>query len=646
MSHVSAPPKPVAPRVAHPAARGSDRSLISAAAFTVFLAAAAITAFYLIYSKFVNYDDEGYILLSLQQFVRGHALYSDVYTQYGPFPFELLGAIYRVIGGTVTPDNARALVIVIWLATTLLAGVTVERITRSLALGLAGAAVAFTVDQALVNEPLHPDGLAALMILAIVATPVLLPGRRRAQMTIIGLLVAALLMTKINTGGAALLATCLAFSASVPLLARRRWPLLTLIAVGVLMPVVVMNKGLNQAWADNLALLIAFAVAALGVALARMRAERALADEPGFLGVFILALVGGLIAIAVVVIALGTSPGDLIHGVVTGPLGQPGAYTTPDYVPSLAIDLAIASLVIAFGLGGRDGLRQPLVSGTLRIIAAVLMWLWISGTVPISISPDPGALGVCLPIGWLAAVPPRGLESPPHPSMFARSLLAALPVLGAIIVYPVAGSQLAFAALAFVPTAAVILSDGLRELELWRTSRRGFDRAGRTRTAQLAAWGLAAALIYQLLLQPAIINGEAYGVNSSVTVPGMTQVRLTPDSANAYSSLVRVIRSQCGNFVTLPGMNSFYLWTRITPPTDLNATDWMWLLDASQQRHVVDVVSRIPRLCLIRNDQILASWTTSPNKPPPMRPLVAFVEQTHFSPIFQAGGYQVMVRNR
>src|SRR6187455_343097 len=60
-------------------------------AFAAFVLIAAVAAYFTAYSSFYSYDDEGYILLSLKQFATGHHLYSDVYSQYGPFPYELIG---------------------------------------------------------------------------------------------------------------------------------------------------------------------------------------------------------------------------------------------------------------------------------------------------------------------------------------------------------------------------------------------------------------------------------------------------------------------------------------------------------------------------------------------------------------------------
>ena len=37
--------------------------------------------------------------------------------------------------------------------------------------------------------------------------------------------------------------------------------------------------------------------------------------------------------------------------------------------------------------------------------------------------------------------------------------------------------------------------------------------------------------------------------------------------------------------MTMPGMNSYYFWTGIAPPTDTNLTNWMCLTDEEQAKN-------------------------------------------------------------
>ena len=46
---------------------------------------AVLAGFGLMFSTYMTYDDEGYVLFSLRNFVDGGGLYDRVFSQYGPF---------------------------------------------------------------------------------------------------------------------------------------------------------------------------------------------------------------------------------------------------------------------------------------------------------------------------------------------------------------------------------------------------------------------------------------------------------------------------------------------------------------------------------------------------------------------------------
>ena len=50
--------------------------------------ALAITGYWLLFTTFMVYDDEGYVLWSLHNFSAHGHLYNEVFTQYGPFFFN------------------------------------------------------------------------------------------------------------------------------------------------------------------------------------------------------------------------------------------------------------------------------------------------------------------------------------------------------------------------------------------------------------------------------------------------------------------------------------------------------------------------------------------------------------------------------
>lgn len=65
-------------------------------AWTVALSVTALAAFGILFTTWAAYDDEGYILWTLIHHGRGHVLYQDIYTQYGP-AFYLLDSGFRTI---------------------------------------------------------------------------------------------------------------------------------------------------------------------------------------------------------------------------------------------------------------------------------------------------------------------------------------------------------------------------------------------------------------------------------------------------------------------------------------------------------------------------------------------------------------------
>src|SRR5690349_18225075 len=105
--------------------------------------AATLAAYYALFSQFATYDDEGTVLVALKSFVAGETLYRDVYTPFGPFYFELFGGLFSGFGWDVTTEASRTIVLILWVGSSLLLGLAVQRLTRQLALGVTAMLVAF-----------------------------------------------------------------------------------------------------------------------------------------------------------------------------------------------------------------------------------------------------------------------------------------------------------------------------------------------------------------------------------------------------------------------------------------------------------------------------------------------------------------------
>src|SRR4029077_9963852 len=116
-----------------------DRRVRTAVAALAFAAVTFVT--YLIahprmFTGFMGYDDEGYMLTALKGFVNHGHLYDDVFTQYGPFYYEAWGGLFSLVGNPITPDGGRAGGMVAWIVSSLAIGLATMRIAGSLLLGL------------------------------------------------------------------------------------------------------------------------------------------------------------------------------------------------------------------------------------------------------------------------------------------------------------------------------------------------------------------------------------------------------------------------------------------------------------------------------------------------------------------------------
>jgi hypothetical protein len=218
-------------------------------------------------------------------------------------------------------------------------------------------------------------------------------------------------------------------------------------------------------------------------------------------------------------------------------------------------------------------------------------------------------------------------------------LLPALAVLQALHAYPVAGSQVRFAALPLLFVAAICASNGIRALTALPTSAQGRRIAA---VASIGATCLAGLAIARLeIRQDGRFAAQAYSGGVSLNLPGSSRVRLPPDEVQLYRNITAVLNKRCDTFLRLPGLNSFYFWTRKDPPTELNATAWMTLFDDETQRQVVAEANTNDRLCVLRNRGIAEGWLQG--KPLTNTPLVKFIRR-RFLPVYHDSGYAVLVR--
>jgi hypothetical protein len=619
-------------------AHASMRAIVIAASGAMFAAATAVAAYlgYLtMFTGFFSFDDEGYMLLSLRSYMAGQALYDQVAIQYGPFFFE----IFSVLGALGVPfdhDSGRLVTLAVWLAIALLAGVAVFAFTRSLGLGLATQLITFSTAVTLTNEPMHPGGLVLLMVIGIASVALISAGRwsGRWPFFVMGAMAAAAILTKVNVGGFAVISIGFACVVTFPTLARS-WPVRLVAAAGfVVVPFLLMRAELDQAWVQRYALHIGLCALALVVATSTSRPDpnRRL-SEIGWLFAG-----GAALTLVVLAVALfrGSSPNGLLHGIVLYPLQQAGAFQLPLLLPASTLEWD------AIGLGGavlwtvyRLIARRPEVAieGGIRVGVGVFIWLTLLGGIHIpglfALSSLNHRLVLPFALAWVVAAP-RGRADGFEKLDFVRALLPALAILQSLHAFPVAGSQQAFSALALVPLGAICIGDGLAQLGLARVR------------LQLVTALLFLTIVVSWLPANWQQSRTAYASSVPLGLPGASRVRVPADQAALLAQVTQSIRDNCDTYISLPGMDSFYIFTQLKPPAGMNLTRWIWLTnDVQQQQMAIQASNRISRLCVLENDELLGFW--SQGRPMANGPLLDYIQQG-FVPQYSFEHYSLLVR--
>ena len=609
------------------------------------LAFAAVTAFSYevahtrIYINFPYYDDEGYMLIALKSFVNHGHLYDDVFTQYGPFYYELWDGMYSLFGLSVNHDNGRFVTAVVWVLTSLTLGLAVWRLARSALIGLATQMLVFGALLTLVDEPMHPGGLVVLLLAAIVAISCFVKDRESPlTMAVLGGAMMALILVKINVGAFAFSALALACVVSYPALAARRWirPLVEIAFVAI--PLVLVTSKAGDPWARQYGVHVAVAALAVVVALRARASGRRSTEELWW-------LLGGLVVVGAVVclaiVGAGTSPGGLFDGLIKQPLHQADAFSIPLYLSKrvyLYDFIALAAAVAYWYVGrGRDTPAPPAavaVGALLSILVGLTMALSVIGRTLLldHVGFDGFPLGM-LAFAWVGLVEFRATAD--DRTAFGRLLLPPLAALQALHAYPVAGSQIQWSAVLLIPVGALCLANGVRGLVACLGQ-------GRERTVVFALGASLAAILLAVLVniqlrKPLHEYRLAHDGTVSLGLPGAEQVRVSPEEAQRYHAVVAAIDRNCDSFVSLPGMNSFYFWTELEPPTRLNATAWPALFDDATQRRIIDKASSIDRLCLLRDTPLAESWG------PVEGPLVEWLD-ANFRPLVTIGDYELLNR--
>ncbi len=548
----------------------------------------AVIGYWLLFTTFMVYDDEGYVLWSLHNYVTHGRLYAEVYSQYGPFFFNYHYALARLLGFAFNNETGRFLTLIHWLGAAALCATLVWRLTRSLIAMAASAALTFLYLWVMISEPSHPGGLLTLLAaIGAVGGAWAIERERPHRFVIISALAgSAMVLTKINVGAFFVLAAgawLLVNTGNDRASRNAAW----LVALGcVAVPRALMSGLFAENWVATYAL--NFSAAALALVCLVHRAHR---DEHGrstwtvFVGTGLLVgvLVAGLTGVR------GTSMLELWHGVVTDPLRQPGVYRSPvQWLPGTR-ELALGSLAIAVWV-----ITRVRVTGWTTVAVVVLrlgagLWFLAAcvGLTPFTMPKFGFVYG--LPLAWIMTVPLH--DGPATPAERAHLWVAWVLVWQSLHAYPVAGSQLNWGTFLWVPVFTIGWYEALRLVA---------ERASRLRLPVVAVGSIALAIGSGAPLGDLAYKGYTRYVHSvPLDLPGAENLRLPDDTRSDLRLLCKNLQAHGNELFSFPGLFSFNIWTGKPTPTLANATHWFSLLSTDQQQAIIARLRADPRACVV-----------------------------------------------
>lgn len=586
-------------------------------------AALVVGAALVMFSAFMYYDDEGYVLLSLRNFAEHGGLYRDVYSQYGPFPFVLYQFV-QTISGPLTHTAGRVLTLVTWAGTAVACATLAGYATRRLVVQVAVLAGVFVYLWVMASEPTHPGGLIVVLtaVMAVAGYRSLTQGRYVRWAVVAGAIVAALTLTKINIGVFA------AFAAGAWGLLHlrddrlRRWAPWFLGVAVVILPLGLMRPLLGTPWVQTYA--FAFAGSGIATLLAVGAQASGRVGRREFLAG--IAAAGAVtLAVLAVVFMRGTTPAELLEGILLGPLRHPANFSLVFHWPPgmrAMIAVSLAAAIAAFVLRERRRVTVDRAVAVGRLVITALLVVNLA-RYPAN---NPGYLifGCTLPCLWLFVWPLAGRRGGDDS---ARAWVGLLLLGQCLHAFPVPGSQLAWGSVLALPLAAI----GTWEAIEWLGLRPAFSRAA----------GVAIAGFVALLGWKFAHVAQRYSDGQNLGLPGAEIIRLPDRSAGLFRVMTFNAAAHADVLFSLPGMFSLNLWTDLPTPTRANVTHWFSLLDEPRQRAIIAALEAAPRACVIidrGHEAFLAERGLAPKGL-----LYDYVQQA-FTPAFTIDRFEFCVR--
>lgn len=613
--------------------------LYAALVATALSLAAGFAAYQQLFSTFAAYDDEGYLMISLSSVQQGQALYDQVYSQYGPAYYALQSLLLRVTGLPIAHDASRWRTLALWLGSCLLASRALWRQTNCPWTALIGFVILFCHVDRLALEPGHPQEFSLLLLSACWWLIAGMPSatRRNAfrwRAAICGAATGTLLMIKPNLGVFLLVPTGLA------LLPFERTGWLRHVLVGVsraawlALPWVVCHGRLADTAAVPLALLVWGAMMLIVAADAGAQGTREIV--PGAAWLYALTTILSATSYGAWAVATGTSWSGLLQGLIGQHVSFGSrAFFHPAPLPWGSSLIVGAGALLLWWSRYRPGIAVGARWGAVVALLLVLARQLRDGGTPLLHGVfDRGHCGLAVallaPSAWCLLRPPRGSGPDRQPAGatagLARRWLALAGVTQLLGAYPVPGTQMAVGSFLLVGAGLVVSRDAIRAS--W--SLPFAWRLPNPRWLAATAVTLAAAVLFARDAQ----TWQRRAAYEPLRLPGTSGLRLPAETVAEMHWLCTQIQDSADTFLFREhSRNSYYFWTRQSPPSSLNATCWPYLLSAAEQQRILAALGSRRRILVITEPYLAPLPVTE-------SPLLRYIDR-HWLPVASGAHFRV-----
>ena len=561
------------------------------------------------FTMMAKYDDESYVMLSLQTFFQGERLYEETYTQYGPAYYLIQSPLHRWFEIPITHDVVRLKTVITWFAISLLSGILVWRMTGKMMLGITGTLLVMLHLEKLGLEPAHPQEIIALLA---AAGLIVLQPKNQWMLLIAGGCAALAGLTKLNVG-ATMAASFLfavtwnhhnssqhdkllklisaALCCSIP--AAIGWLIFKKVSLGaepggLLLPAALLLSVVTVCWAAK-------QNRSSEITKQTKSSEKA---QPNRIKDFYWVVAGGL-AGTVWVVVWAMRHGNNLREILWGVLLQHSFMSESFYQPlrfqALTLVSAITFFLLVFSYlslkqcGFRTAEKLMPWLMTIPVITLLIASLLLVVSCFQSIEHGLSLRGAA---SFLAVTGPVVMPIILINKISVPRLAVAMSgCLFPVLAFPTPGTQVSLGTIPVILGLLVGVSDAAQIKFEYQSFSKVIDT--------YLGWCIALAMLGSTL-----VFSSRWIDQVPLNQPGCDWVRLEASRAAEEQQVAAAIRNTPGKILAFEthNHNRFFFWTDKIPATAMNPTFWPWMLTDTQSEKITQALSKEELVCVVRDE--------------------------------------------